>query len=230
MAYGVTPAFFSTSTLKVRALSQEVKEGGFPSCLGHRGFGCTHFPPKELSSLPGYRFWAGTGQTGPKLKGWRCQAVERRAGEFSFCRLSYSKWSHNELPENLMPYISLKGACTFFISSFWFSSGKDPQPNPLPNPQKVLLFLWAFQHCTHFWLFQCSIFLFVYEGLSGTIFPPPLCFAPFSWLAVIYSWPHILWQLTCEFLLFCYELSRVCSAFCSLTNAAFCSVTVGSFV
>lgn len=67
----------------------------------------------------------------------------------------------------------------------------------------------------------------------------PLCFAPFSWLAVIYSWPHILWQLTCKFLLLCYESSHVCSAFCSLSQMpssvlshswVFCLVSVGALV
>lgn len=37
---------FTLPPPKVRALSQGVKEGGFPSCFGHRGFGCTHSYPK----------------------------------------------------------------------------------------------------------------------------------------------------------------------------------------
>lgn len=38
---------FTLPPPKVRALSQGVKEGGFPSCFGHRGFGCTDSYPKK---------------------------------------------------------------------------------------------------------------------------------------------------------------------------------------
>jgi len=50
---------------------------------------------------------------------------------------SYSQRSHNALPKNLLHCISLKGTCTFLISSFSFSSEKNPQTNTTTTPCRI---------------------------------------------------------------------------------------------
>lgn len=155
---------------------------------------------------------------------------------------SYDMWNQNKLPKNLIHYTSLKETCTILISSFWFFLEKTHNPTesqPLTKSPKSAAFPLSLS-APHF-TFDCSSAasfcsqMIDYQELSSLL---PCVLHLFSWLAVIYSGPHILWQLTCEFLLFCYELSHVCSAFCFLSQMlpyvlshswVFCLVLLGFF-
>lgn len=107
-----------------------------------------------------------------------------------------SKCSCDKLPKNLH-CTSLRGTCTFLISSFWFSSEKNPQPNTTTTvcqtPKHYCFSSEPFSSPLHIWLFPCSIFLYSDEGLSGVIFSPPSHFSSFLLAGSAVFWaPHSL--------------------------------------
>lgn len=108
----------------------------------------------------------------------------------------YNKCSCNELPKNLH-CISLRGTCTFLISSFWFFSEKTHNPTQprLPAKSPNITAFPQSPSAPHFTFGCCHAASFCTQMRDYQVLPSllPHIFHPFSWQAVLYSGPHILW-------------------------------------
>lgn len=87
------------------------KQGGWvPIPLWPERFWQHSLLSKEAASLPGYRYWAGTGLMGPKEKGWQCHgSVPQMEGRRS---VEWCPWIIFGLYPMVVSYRNRSGNCS----------------------------------------------------------------------------------------------------------------------